>query len=166
MRSGIGLLNFGDMAQPSCSHHPGVVVAIQNGRSVWALGCDAENRAWLPGIPAGSSTFIWFYMILYVVYMRKPMFLAIRRTFPVALYGLHVKTHSCIPGSWGPPRSMPSIRSLGRALENGSGFQPRLEIVTYRWMATRNPARKPVEVGSLSHHLQGFLMGFIHFKGW
>ena len=27
-------------------------------------------------------------------------------------------------------------------------------------MATRNPARKPVEVGNLSHYLQGF----IHFQ--
>ena len=77
-----------------------------------------------------------------------------------------LKHISCIPGWHGPPRSMPWIRSLGRALENGSGFQPRLvgRLVTYRWMATRNPARKPVEVGSLSHHLQGF-HGFYTFQG-
>jgi len=33
--------------------------------------------------------------------------------------------------------------------------------LAYFWMATKNPARKPVEVGSLSHYLQVFIFIYI-----
>ena len=41
--------------------------------------------------------------------------------------------------------------------------------LAYFWMATRNPVRKPVEVGSLSHYLQGLIICLhinIHPRWW